>query len=134
MLLIPGAVSCYYARSNLKKFIHWIFIGGMTPVMISRITQRNLFSLRNFIPTTFLVTIIILLLSSFFSPVFLSFLGAMLGLYLSVAIFFSISIVKKEGNPIYFFSMSFVFFLTHIAYGAGFLAGFTSKLTKDPCV
>ncbi len=134
MLQIPTAVSYYYSRAQLGKFLHWIFVGGMTPVMISRITGENLFSLRNFIPSIFLLTLFFLGLSGFFLNFAFILFTAILVLYFFVALFFSFPVVKREKNPIYFISMPFIFFLTHIVYGAGFLAGFFKKFEKDPCV
>lgn len=134
MLQIPTAISYYYARSKLAEFIHWIFVGGMVPVMITRITGKNLLSFRNAIPTLFLLSLLSLLSLNLFYSNLLSSLGAFVAVYLSCSISFSISIVKKEKSPVYFISMGLIFFLTHIVYGTGFLLGFTKKITEDPCV
>ncbi|MCI5136368.1 MAG: glycosyltransferase family 2 protein [Candidatus Electrothrix sp. AW2] len=134
MLQLPTAISYYYARSELTKFIHWIFVGGMVPVMITRITGKNLLSFRNGIPTLFLLSLLSILSLSLFNSFFLLILDGFILLYFICSILFSISIVKKEKNPAYLISMGVVFFLTHIVYGAGFLFGFTRKITEDPCV
>ena len=133
MLIIPTAVSYYYARHSLRKFVHWIFIGGMVPVIISRITANSLFSWRNFVPPLFLLLLVILLVLSFVSWLGFIALLTILFVYAGVAIFFSYPIAKQEGSWSYLLSMPIVFFLTHVAYGAGFFAGFFKKFAKDPC-
>src|SRR5690606_38284810 len=89
LLLNPHAKCWYYARDNLRDFFGWGFIGGATPVTISRLTGRNLCSLRNFIPPVFFFSLFTCLLLGAVAWPFLIPFGIGSAAYLGAALVFA---------------------------------------------
>lgn len=123
ILLAPDIVCHYYARSDLKEYFHWIFVGGLTPIYISKITRKIIFSWRNLIPLLFVSGLVFLFLLGFAHPVFWLLLLATVMLHTTLGFYFSIAIAQQEGEVKFLLTMPFVFLAIHILYGIGSLVG-----------
>lgn len=127
LLLIPSAKSNYYCRSTLSSFAKWAFDGGLTPVVISRIAKRSLFSVRNFVPPAFVISLALLAAGSLFSPLLLIPLSGLLFVYFGTALAFSFRSIKSSKDLYLVSTLPPVFLLYHGLYGLGFLYGFFNK-------
>jgi cellulose synthase/poly-beta-1,6-N-acetylglucosamine synthase-like glycosyltransferase len=123
----PDLIVYHKRRSTIKKFIKQIFnYGKFSPLKLSEAMKNTSF----FIPSFFLIYIIELF---FLSIARLFVLGNInpppiffipLGLYLSLALIFSVyeSLKNKDLRGIFF--LPFIFPILHLSYGAGLIWGF----------
>lgn len=123
ILFAPDIVCDYFARDNLKEFIGWIYVGGLTPFYISRITGQSILSWRNLIPLCFVLTLAGTLALGFLHPLFLLSFAFVTLIYLVAAFVSSLSIVAKERELRFLAAMLFIFVVTHVVYGVGSLIG-----------
>lgn len=131
ILFAPDIVCYYFARGSLKSFLPWIFSAGMTPFFVSRLIGTKIYSVRNLIPLTFFLSLIVLPPLSLLNPIFFLLLAVEAVAYIACAIGYSIPIVKKEKDFRFFLTMPLIFFLTHSVYGAGAFIGLF-KSSKNP--
>jgi len=123
ILFVPNIICHYFVRSDLASYIPWIFIGGLTPIYISRITKKPIFSWRNLAPLVFVLALVVSLFFSLIQILFLWFFLGILATYFVVAIIASITVARKERSIQFLAIMPFIFITTHIAYGIGSLLG-----------
>lgn len=123
ILLVPDIICYYYARSNLKAFCKWLFICGSTPFYATKLVGRTIFSWRNLVPSTFVLSLAFSLSFSFVFPEFLWLFLSIVSFYLLFNIYFSIKIVLKEKNIKYLLVMPLIFTTTHLLYGIGSIYG-----------
>jgi glycosyltransferase involved in cell wall biosynthesis len=121
IFITPRIRSFYYNQATLKKVWRQYFQYGFWKV---RVMQKHLkmMKLRQFIPTVFVLSIIISLLLSFHSKIFLVSFLLISGIYLACNLFFSFRIARKYEWK-YFFFLPLVFNTLHWSYGFGFLIG-----------
>ncbi|AQT69610.1 Poly-beta-1,6-N-acetyl-D-glucosamine synthase [Anaerohalosphaera lusitana] len=121
ILLDPQIVSAYVARDTLKKLVkmEWQY-GYFKPLVIKKV--GGLFTLRQTVPPAFVLTLGILLVTSFFSLLSFYILLSLLLLYLSVNIPASTSIALRKGIGQILF-LPVIFAIIHFCWGTGFLAG-----------
>ncbi len=131
ILFAPDIICYYYARSGLKDFLQWIFVGGMTPFYISRITGKPIFSWRNLVPLAFVMSLVGSLFLSLFGFEFLMLFLFIVLIYLLAAVLASIPVVRKERDLRFLLVMPAVFAMTHIAYGIGSLVGLSRPVQRD---
>jgi len=130
ILYAPDIVCNYYARSDLRRYIPWIFSAGLTPFFTSRLIGKLLFSWRNLAPPAFVVSLIALFFLSFIHSFFAWLFVFEVFIYIVSSITAAIPFVRQENDIRYFISMPLIFFLTHLFYGIGALTGFV-KSKKD---
>ncbi len=131
LLLVPEIKSKYFARDSLEKFAKWGYVGGATPVLISRLTGKNLLSLRNIVPLIFLCVAIMLGCLSLFFPAAQVLLFLLFGAYLFPAFYFSIRVVRKEQSILYMLGMPVIFVIYHFTYGVGTMTGMIKPLPRE---
>src|SRR5437879_3416903 len=49
ILMVPDIVTYYYARGDLATFIKWMWVVGLTPIYMSKVLDRRVFSERNLV-------------------------------------------------------------------------------------
>lgn len=128
ILLAPDIVCHYIARGDLHNFLEWIYIGGLTPFYISRITRQIIFSWRNLVPLAFVLSLSLISIIALFSPLFIWFLLGITAFYASCCLVVSIPIALRERNPLFLLVMPFIFATTHALYGIGSIAGMVKKV------
>lgn len=126
ILLVPDIHSCYYAKGTFRDLWKNNFDNGKWVILTSYYTNSfSYLSLRHFIPLGFIMYLLTLPVSFLIFPV----PGVLpLALYLSLSMYFSIRLAVKENNiklAIYLF-MSF--FVLHLSYGMGSIAGIFSVI------
>lgn len=134
IFITPQIRSYYYSRATLKKLWKQYFWYGFWKV---RVLQKHprMMRLRQFVPPTFVLSIILSLACSWQYHISFFLLLLILISYLSSNLFFSFKIAR-EGGWKYFLMLPVVFATLHFSYGTGFLAGlvrFSSKwFQKEP--
>jgi len=132
ILMVPDIITYYYARGDLATFIKWMWVVGLTPIYMSKVLGRRVFSERNLVPSLFVLWLAGTLFLSLVSPLFLwAFLGTA-GIYLGTALWFSVPIAWKEKDPRFLFAMPFIFLATHMLYGIGALAAVFKPVKPQP--
>lgn len=127
ILLVPEIKSFYYSRSDLKSFWDHSFVDGQEliyPLKFGII----IFSWRHLVPLVFVSSLMIFGALSFFSTKFLYIFLTILGLYLTVNIYFSLKTAIREKNLKYLFVMPVLFIALHIGYGFGSVTGVVKYL------
>jgi glycosyltransferase involved in cell wall biosynthesis len=123
ILLHPDIVGYYYPPSTLKGFMRQSFINGLWAILPFRYTKVLPVSFRHLVPLIFIILILCLGFLGIFSNVGATGFFLLLGLYMSVDIFFSIRIAHMEKKIIMTWPLSIVFSILHFGYGIGSLIG-----------
>ncbi len=137
ILLVPDIVIRYYAKPDLKSYIAHNFNNGLK--ITYPVGDKTFLSYRHFVPFFFVLSLMAFPLisvmmrgvgdpsKSYYNLVF----TAVVILYFTVSLFFSVRIAIREKDMRLFFLMPAVFLLLHIGYGAGSLYGiFKAMLPK----
>lgn len=123
--LTPNIRSTYYCRDSISALAKQNFNNGKWNIYTSIINSTAL-SLRHFIPFIFVLSIVLLTIASFLRvPYALPMLILDLGSYIITNLYFTSIISMKHGYK-YFFITFILFFVLHISYGLGSLAGILS--------
>ena len=123
----PSIKSIYYVRDSIPKlFSQYYFYGFYKVRVIQKI--KSIISLRHFVPGIFVITLIsslaIAISQNYFWPINL--IG---GIYFLMNITFSIFESVKR-HIILFILLPVIYFIMHISYGLGFLAGLVFFINK----
>jgi cellulose synthase/poly-beta-1,6-N-acetylglucosamine synthase-like glycosyltransferase len=122
ILLVPDIISYYHARDSIYKLWKMYFqYGYFKPLVVKKV--GGVLTWRQLIPPSFMGSLILALLLSFFTKFFLWLFLFILGLYTTVNFSLSliISIKKKELRLLPFLIASFI--TLHFSYGFGYLKG-----------
>lgn len=129
ILFVPEIRCAYYARSQFGSFVKWVFDGGATPFVASRLTASRVWSSRNLVPGFFVLTLAGLPIAHFSgggaAALWWTGLGAYLSLCLCFALRESFRARALSVAPVLFV----VFVVTHVVYGVGSLAGMLGVAT-----
>jgi GT2 family glycosyltransferase len=121
ILISPQIRSFYYSRATLKKLWAQYFLYGFWKI---RVLQKHLkmMRLRHFIPSTFVLSVLLSGVCSWHYPIFFFLLLLILISYSGNNLFFSFKVAKIEGWQ-YLPLLPLAFFILHFSYGIGFLLG-----------
>lgn len=120
--LCDNIVSYHHVRSSLKTMLKQKFGNGYW-IGITLSVQPKCFSVYNFVPLVFVLALIACLAFVCISPVPLIML---LGLYFTAAILYGIKSLTYKSNKHFPIPLFPIFFLMHLAYGIGTIAGILS--------
>lgn len=120
--MVPSIKIKYFARESYKKlwdmFYQYGFFGPLVDIKLGRRTR-----LRRYIPSIFILSLVLPLPLSFFDSSFLYVAGFSLSLYLIVNLVFSLKLSKED-----FFktlpAIIYAFLVAHLSYGVGYLVGY----------
>ncbi len=130
ILLAPDIVCHYFARGDYKSFVNWTYACGLTPIYISRITGRVIFSWRNLAPQLFVLGLVFGPVLSLVFPVLWWVFGAVVAVYLAACIYFSALILGKERDIRLMLAMPLIFATTHIFYGVASLVAIFKPIDR----
>ncbi len=129
ILLLPGVIAHYRPRTKIHSYCRWVYQGAKWLFKARHYTDVSMARLRNFIPFVFLLYCLSLApvaLSSF--PLLARLLWFLpMAVYLLALIFEGARQAFSESNYRLMLSFPMVVFATHLAYGAGSLAGLMSR-------
>lgn len=120
-------ISCvYYSRNTVSKMIKQAFGNGKWNMVLLK-NHNSALRLRHLVPFVFVLFLIISSLLGFFiNSVWMFEIGVLL-LHLLLGLYAANKKTDKLSETL---KMPFLFFLLHISYGMGYLAGLTIKITK----
>jgi len=128
ILLAPDIVSVYHPKTTIAAFFEHNFRDGIWAVLPMRY-GAPLFKIRHLLPGLFVLGLVTSLVASFFLPFFIYPFFAGIGIWLAVAIVFSLSSAAKEKDillaPFVFGALG----ARHFGYGAGSLVGLMRLIT-----
>lgn len=120
ILLAPDIISCYFARSSLRKLWKMYFqYGYFKPLVAKKI--GGILTLRQLVPAAFVMSLVLLPLLSLLATPFLHAFVVMVAIYLLANLFCSSRIALKSGFR--HVILPLVFSTIHTAYGCGYLKG-----------
>ena len=108
-LLAPDIVSYYYARSDFVEFCRHNFINGLWAILPFRYSKIIPVSWRHVTPFIFVTSIISLTILAFFSKGAQLGLAALLGIYVALNLFFSVTACIRRRDFCALFVMPFMF-------------------------
>jgi len=121
ILLSPDIKSHYYSRSSLKKLWRQYYQYGFWKVRVMQKHKRPT-AIRQLIPTTFILSVLITLIGSVFGIVFKYLLLGIVLSYSIISLVISIISLFKSSLEVTIY-LPIVFAILHISYGLGFLNG-----------
>lgn len=122
-LLVPDIVSYYYPRSDFKSFLRHNFKNGVWAILPFKYTSIMPVLWRHLVPITFVSSLIIFGVLSFFFKFFFWLFLLVIAVYSLFGIYFSTKISIHESDLRYLFVMPIIFSSLHIGYGLGSLLG-----------
>ncbi len=128
VVFAPEIRSIYYQRSDMRSFLPWNFVSGMTPFFISRITGSRKWAPRNLVPAAFVLALVLLPLIGVVVPgAWMAWL-LMVAVYLTAGITAAILDARRAGDLRLAPLLAFLFPLIHVSYGIGSLWGLVRPL------
>lgn len=115
----PEIISHYYVRGFYSKLYRQYFQYGYWKVFVNK-KHKTVTSIRQLFPFLFVSGILVGILLSFFSWIFVGLLTFTLGVYIAFALFFGIQLGKSHLEGL---KIAFVFAILHTSYGFGYLKG-----------
>jgi len=122
LLLASDVRSRYHSRATMGKVISQFAQYGFWKVRVLQKHPRQM-SLRHFIPSIFVISLLVSLVSTFFSPFGMILFGVVFGSHLLLNLSFSLSAASREGVS-FLLLLPFTFLAIHLSYGIGMLTGF----------
>lgn len=117
----------YYCRDSIRDLCDMALKNGMWNIITMRLCPGSM-SLRHFIPLTFVISLLFLLVTQlFFYPLRLLFLAEVLS-YLILSVYFSFGLASSKSE---FFLLLILFPIFHMTYGFGSLKGMVKLLFTD---
>jgi glycosyltransferase involved in cell wall biosynthesis len=120
--LIPEVVINYTARDTWGKIYRMYYQYALfSPLVNKKLGKPD--SIKRFIPALFFCGLLIGALLCFISTLFLWFLLSIISIYCLVGICIGFIMANKWRKPTLVFCLPITFFLMHIAYALGYIAG-----------
>ena len=131
--LIPDVAITYFARSDISSLVKMFFQYAFFKPLVNRKLKKPA-TVRQFIPLLFVLFLLLGWLGTFILPALFAVYIFGAGLYLLFNIFFTIKSTVDHGKGYLLFYLPWIFFLQHLAYGFGYLAGIINfvLLKKSP--
>ena len=129
ILLSPDIQCTYYARSSLLELIRWTMVGSSWLFFASRVTHRKIFAFRNFVPMSFLLSLIGSFTVAWFVPLFWWVFKGIVSVYGLASVASAVPLVRKERDLRYLLVGPLVFALIHITHAVGSLYGILKPVT-----
>jgi len=120
--LIPSLKIKYFARENYSKlfkmFYQYGYFGPLVDIKLGRPTR-----LRRYIPSLFVLSIVLPLFFSIFYKYFIYLSFFIIGIYFLTSLLFSVLESLKNKNIKLMPFIIWAYFISHISYGIGYLKG-----------
>ena len=123
IVLVPGATSTYYARSDVGSFLKHNFKNGMWAVLPFLYSDVVPVAPRHLVPLAFVLAICLAAAASSSYALFGYALALVLASYVIASVVASISTVRQSRDIRYLFVMPWLFAGLHLSFGFGSLAG-----------
>ncbi len=120
--LVPDVIITYYARPKLKSLVRMFYQYGFFKPLVNQRLKRPA-TVRQFVPPVFVMFLLLGWTGALLHTLLLWPYLAITGIYLLASLAFTALAVVRSGNPRLAFYLPWLFFLQHVAYGTGYLAG-----------
>ncbi len=120
--LIPEVAISYYARSSVSSLCKMFFQYAYFKPLVNRKLKKPA-TIRQFIPPLFVLYLLLGWTTVFIAPALFCLYLAGAGIYLLADLFFTLRSTLDERKGYLLFYLPWIFFLQHLAYGTGYLAG-----------
>jgi cellulose synthase/poly-beta-1,6-N-acetylglucosamine synthase-like glycosyltransferase len=124
ILYNPELIAYHHRREGLKKHLKQIAGYGIHRGFFAKKYPQTSFKLKYFIPSAFLLFVIVGGVLSFFSDLIFKLYLLGWGLYFLALIKSFVDIYKYEKNVLIILNSLYYIFLTHLVYGFRFIQGF----------
>jgi len=122
IFLLPGHEIRYYARGKVQSMTRMFYQYGLFKPLVNRRLNKPA-TARQFVPPVFVAYLASLVILFFLLPGAAAWYSMFLGLYLVFNIYFSVSASARSGKGSLVFFLPWLFFLIHLSYGSGYIAG-----------
>jgi GT2 family glycosyltransferase len=130
ILLAPDIQCTYYAQSKLGEYARRTFLSGMCVFYGARVTGRRLPAVRNFVPITFVATLLALFGVSWFVPAGWLLFRGIISVYGLTSLASALPLARKEKDLRYLVVGPLVFAVTHVVYALGSVYGLVKPVRK----
>jgi len=120
--LIPDVAITYYARPDISSLVRMFFQYAYFKPLVNRKLKKPA-TLRQFVPPLFVLFLLVGWMSVFISPALSGIYLICAGSYLLANLFFTIRSISAYRKGYLLFFLPWIFFLQHLSYGTGYLAG-----------
>jgi len=128
ILQAPEITCTYYSRSGILDYTRWTFRMGFWPFYAERVSGKKLISLRNVIPLTFVMALVLASGVSSRTPMGWRLLGGILSVYVLASVASAVTLAAKQKDFRYLVIVPAIFALTHIPYGIGSVCGILKRV------
>ncbi len=122
ILVVPDVVINYAADGNLRAFRRHVFADGVWVSYVLKF-RKKAWSWRHWVPSAFVLTLLILFALAAVRPMFLWLGLSVACVYATVTLAVSLQIAARERDAQFAFLLPIVFTVRHIAHGVGTLFG-----------
>jgi len=122
IFLVPGIAITYFARPDLKSLSRMYYQYGYFKPLVN-LKLKKPATVRQFIPPLFVLFLLTGWVPGIFCPVLLTGYCAGIALYLAASLVFAFREAIRNRQFFLFPCLPVVFFLQHLSYGSGYLAG-----------
>lgn len=126
ILLDPATWCEYYPRTELGAYARWTFWGAYSLFAFHRHTDVFMLRRRNLAPLALVATVIALFGAAAFAPGFIALPGGLLAVYLLASAVRAARVAFRERSALLWPASTLVYWVTHLCYGLGSLAGLPS--------
>ncbi len=131
IFLIPSIITKYYARDKIRKVSKMFYQYGLYKPLVNK-KLGSPATIRQFFPLLFVVGLIIGAIWSCFSRYIAMAYMSVLFIYFTLAMGFTIKSMKKTGRYGLLIYQPIIYFVVHVSYGFGYLAGIYKVIFNKP--
>jgi cellulose synthase/poly-beta-1,6-N-acetylglucosamine synthase-like glycosyltransferase len=128
ILLVPGVVSYYHARSDLRSFWTHNWGNGVWAILPFAYSEIMPVSWRHLTPLVFVCSVFGTAVLSFYAPLFLWLFVAIVSAYGAANLAAALHVAWRERDLRFLALMPAIFALLHVGYGVGSLWGVVKLL------
>lgn len=129
IFLIPEIVIDYYARDTISQMSKMYYQYGLFKPLVNKKIGKPA-TIRQFFPMLFFIGLIGGLILSLFSSLIFAIYISTLVLYVLIGVIIGLQNIKTKKDYKFIYLMPYVFFITHISYGWGYVKGIY-KVLRD---
>jgi hypothetical protein len=107
-----------------------MFKVGMWPFYGGKLAGRRFVSIRNFVPLVFVLSLLISLTASWWTPFGWFLFGGIAATYGTISLISALPLVKRERDMRYLLMAPLMFAITHVIYGIGSAYGILKPVSR----
>lgn len=128
ILLVPGVVSYYYARSSPRQLARMFYQYGVFKPLVA-LKVRKVMTLRQLVPPAFALGLLLAGLGAPWTSAARVLAAVILAPYLALDLWCALGLARRHGMAVGLVAMG-IFPLLHLSWGSGFLRGMLALLGR----